>query len=131
MSRARWIALGVCLWIVGMIMHTQLTGQHTTFNLTGSLPQWAFSCRPYHAGQPLTAGMYIRFAPPPHVQELLRAVGVVIHPKVRWVKRVKEVWHEEGRETVVFVEGTHPRSFDSRQWGPLVISDILERCEPW
>jgi type IV secretory pathway protease TraF len=129
MSRARWTALGVCLWIGVLVVHTELTGQHTTLNLTGSLPQWAFSCRPYDARVLLTRGIYVRFLPPPHVHEVLQARGV--SPTIRWIKRVTEVWQEEGREARVFVEGTHPKSFDSRQWGPLRVSEIQEVCEPW
>jgi type IV secretory pathway protease TraF len=129
MSRARWVALGACLWVGGLVVHTQLTGQHSTLNLTGSLPQWVFSCRPYHAGQQLAVGMYVRFVPPQHVHEVLQAKGV--NPQVRWIKRVKDVQQEEGMATLVFVEGTHPKSFDSRQWGPLGLSAIQEVCEPW
>jgi type IV secretory pathway protease TraF len=129
MSRGNVVAVGVSLWVVGLVIHTQLTGQHSTVNLTGSLPQWVFSCRPSRGSPPLTRGMYVRFLPPPQVHEVLRVSGV--HPTTRWIKRVTAVWQEEGREPMVFVEGMHPKSFDSRHWGPLRVADIQEVCEPW
>jgi type IV secretory pathway protease TraF len=130
MSRGSWLALVVVGVVGGLMAHTWLTGQHTTINLTGSLPQWAFSCRPYQQGQSLGVGMYVRFLPPVRVQNALRTRGVVISGTIPWIKQVTAVQEgESGR--MVLVEGTAPDSFDSRHWGPLLVTEIQEVCVPW
>jgi type IV secretory pathway protease TraF len=110
--------------------HTWFTGQHTTINLTGSLPQWAFSCRPYAGRQPLGVGMYVRFLPPVRVEDSLRARGVAVSGTIPWIKQVTAISSGEAGVQVM-VEGTAADSFDSRHWGPLRTAEIQEVCVPW
>lgn len=124
--RGRGLALLVCLVMAALILHTAITGQHSTINLTSSLPQWVFSCRPYATGERLVVGIYVRFLPPQRVQALVHARGAAINTDIRWIKQVTAVDSE-----LVFVQGTHQDSFDSRHWGPLLPTEIQEVCVPW
>jgi type IV secretory pathway protease TraF len=130
MFRGRWLAVAAAVVVGGLVLHTWVTGQHTTLNLSGSLPQWAFSCRPYNEAQPLGLDMYVRFRPPVRVVARLQARGVDVNPAIPWIKQVTMVWDDADGQAML-VEGTAPDSFDSRQWGPLRTSEIQEVCVPW
>ena len=124
--RGSYLAAAVCVTVGALILHTALTGHHSTINLTNSLPQWVFSCRPYTAEERLDVGMYVRFLPPEQAQAILRTAATRINLHVPWIKQVTAIG-----EGWVFVEGTHPDSFDSRRWGPLRLTQIQEVCIPW
>jgi type IV secretory pathway protease TraF len=125
-ARGKGLALLVCLVTGVLILHTAITGHHSTINISGSLPQWVFSCRPYDPGTRLTVGMYVRFLPPQRAHVLARTTGVTLPTNIRWIKQVTAV-----DASGVFVQGTHPDSFDSRHWGALLPTEIQEVCTPW
>jgi type IV secretory pathway protease TraF len=125
-THGRGLAFIVCLVTGALILHTALTGHHSTVNLSGSLPQWVFSCRPDDVSKPIKVGAYVRFLPPRRVQAMVRMRGKPINTGIPWIKQITAIG-----PSGVFVQGTHPDSFDSRHWGPLLRQEIQEVCVPW
>jgi type IV secretory pathway protease TraF len=71
----------------------------------------------------LSPGMLVRFQPAPeHYALVQQAYGDTAVPPV-WMKQIVRV-----ESTGVWVEGSHPRSWDSRHFGPVDARQITGTC---
>jgi type IV secretory pathway protease TraF len=113
----------VMIAIMADMLDYVLSEEHTVINGSHSLPHYAFRCKAYKKGSPLFPGQYVRFNPPQHVKDIAHELYPDLPLNISWIKQVHSI-HQD----LVFVLGTHPESFDSRQWGPLFIDEINEVC---
>lgn len=109
----------VSLLLGAAVVHVQGGGLY--WNTGMSLPPGLYRC--WAPGAALEPGMLVAFRPAPaHYAMVQQAYGTQAVPAV-WMKQVIR-W--DGEE--VWVQGTHPRSWDSRHFGPIPRERITGTC---
>jgi type IV secretory pathway protease TraF len=126
MTRRMALSLGIGgagMWVSLMlglaIFHFQ--GGRLYWNIGISLTPGLYAC--WGRRTPLEPGMLVRFQPTPeHYARVQQAYGDTAVPPI-WMKQIVRV-----ESTGVWVEGSHPRSWDSRHFGPVAPHQITGTC---
>jgi type IV secretory pathway protease TraF len=97
------------------------------YNMTRSVPTGFYWCKPEHSTTPLPPGTFVIFVPPVRIVEAFRQQPGHRHEDANY-PWLKKVIRQDGDD--LFVEGTHPRSFDSHIFGPVPRVAVQRICIP-
>jgi type IV secretory pathway protease TraF len=95
------------------------------YNVGYSMPHGLYWCKPESSVSPLQSGTVVIFTPTAHILSLYRAQSGQESPTLPWLKKVIR---QEGDD--LYVEGTHPRSFDSHIFGAIPRVAVQRICAP-
>jgi len=153
-----WVIAGSSVLFLGSALLWRAQGYALEWNQTPSLPRGLYSCRAVTKAAPLPPAVLVTFRLTSAQQAMVPQAGAGLMLKQIWARHPHEVcaqgdevWvdgrleaHRPLQEQLIagwtgcatlgrqeyFVMGRHPRSVDSRYYGPITRAQVLEICTP-